>query len=81
MFDPKGINKEGIPLPNYVKLDIELLGFKVPRYRFLITQSLFDVLDPQHSTKLPEILGGTWLNWQLRIPKENNAPCVKILIA
>ena len=41
----------------YVELDVEYLGLQVPKVRFLITQNPNKVLDPEHKTKLPRIVG------------------------
>ena len=57
MFDLKSANGGGIPLSRYVELDVEFLGLKVPRVGFLITQNPNEVLDPEHKTRLPGIVG------------------------
>ena len=46
-----------IPLSRYVELDVEFLGLHMPRVRFLITQNPNKVLDPDHKTRLPGIVG------------------------
>ena len=46
-----------IPLSRYVELDVECLGLHVPRVRFLIPQNPNKVLDPDHRTRLPRIVG------------------------
>ena len=46
-----------IPLSRYVELDVEFLGLHVPRVGLLITQNPNKVLDPDHRTRLPGIVG------------------------
>ena len=46
-----------IPLSRYVELDVEFLWLCVPRVRFLITQNPNNMLDPDHRTRLPRIVG------------------------
>ena len=46
-----------IPLYRYVELDVEFLGLHVLRVRFLITQNPNKVLDPDHRTRFPRIVG------------------------
>ena len=57
LFDLKNANGGGIPLSRYVELDVEILGLKVPRVRFLITQKPDEVLDIEHKTRLPSLVG------------------------
>ena len=57
MFDLKSANSRGIPLSRYIELDVEFLGLKVPKVGFLITQNPNEVLDPEHKTRLPDIVG------------------------
>ena len=57
MFDLKSANGGGIPLSRYVELDVEFLGLKVPKVGFLITRNPNEVLDPEHKTRLPGIVG------------------------
>ena len=52
LFDLKSANGVGIPLSRYIKLDVELLGLKVPRAGFLITQTPSEVLDSEHDLTL-----------------------------
>ena len=37
--------------------DVKFLGLKVPRIAFVITQNPNEVLDPEHKTRLPSIVG------------------------
>ena len=57
LFDLTSASGGAIPLSRYVKLDVEFLGLQVPRVRLLITQNPNKVLDPDHRTKLPGIVG------------------------
>ena len=57
MFNLTSASGEAIPLSRYVKMDMEFLGLQVPRVRFLITQDPNKVLDPEHKTRLPRIVG------------------------
>ena len=40
-----------------VDLDMAFLGLQVPRVRFLVAQNPNEVLDPEHNTRLPGIVG------------------------
>ena len=57
LFDLTSASGGAIPLSRYVELDVEFLGLHVPRVRFLITQNPNKVLDPDHRTRLPRIVG------------------------
>ena len=57
LFDLTSASGGAIPLSRYVELDVEFLGLHVPRLRFLITQNPNKVLDPDHRTRLPRIVG------------------------
>ena len=57
MFHLKSADGGGIPLSRYIELDVEILGWKVPKVGFLITQNLNDILDLKHKTPLPGIVG------------------------
>ena len=57
LFDLKNANGGRIPLSRNVKLDVEFLGLRMPRVGFLITQNPNEVLDPEHKTRLPGIVG------------------------
>ena len=55
-----------MPLSRYIKLDIEFLGLKAPRVRFLNTQNPNEVLDAECKTKLHSIIWWNlvWLAFQ-----------------
>ena len=57
LFNLTSASGGAIPLSRYVKLDVEFLGLQVPRVRFLIMQNPNKVLDPDHKTRLPRIVG------------------------
>ena len=57
LFDLTSVSGGAMPLSRYVKLEMEFLGLQVPRVRFLIIQNLNSVLDPDHKTRLPGIVG------------------------
>ena len=57
LFDLPSASGEAIPLSRYVELDVEFVGLQVPRAGFLITQNPNKVLDPDHKTRLPRIVG------------------------
>ena len=57
LFDLKSANGGGMLLFRYVELYVEFLGLKVPRVRFLVTKNPNEVLDPEHKTRLPSIVG------------------------
>ena len=57
LFNLRSASGGAIPLSRYVELDVEFLGLHMPRVRFLIIQNLNKVLDPDHRTRLPRIVG------------------------
>ena len=57
MFDLKIASSRAILLSCYTEEDMEFLVLMVPRVRFLITQNPNYVLDQEHKTKLPVIMG------------------------
>ena len=57
VFDLTHSSGEDMPLFRYVELDVEFLGLQVPMVRFLIIQNQNQVLDPEHRTRLPKIVG------------------------
>ena len=57
MFDLTSTSGGAIPLSRYVELDVEFIGLQVPRGRFLIIWNPNEVLDPEHKTRLPGIVG------------------------
>ena len=57
LFNLTSTSGGAIPLSRYDELDVEILGLHVPRVRFLITKNPNKVLDPDHRTRLPGIVG------------------------
>ena len=57
LFDLTSASGGAIPVSRYVELEIEFLGLHVPKVGFLITQNPNNVLDPDHRTRLPRIVG------------------------
>ena len=57
LFDLTSASGGAIPVSRYVELGIEFLGLHVPKVGFLITQNPNNVLDPDHRTRLPRIVG------------------------
>ena len=57
LFNLTSASGGAIPLSRYVELDVEFLGLQVPRVRFLITQNPNKVLDQDHKTRFPRIIG------------------------
>ena len=46
----------------YVELDLDFLGFVVPKGGVLITQEASELLDKCHKTKLPGIISWNLIN-------------------
>ena len=57
LFNLTSTSGGAIPLSRYVELDVEFLGLQVPGVRFLITPNPNKVLDLDHKTRLPRIVG------------------------
>ena len=71
LFNLTSASGGAIPLSRYVELDVEFLGLHVPRVGFLITQNPNKVLDPDHRTRLPRIVGLEFGKTSLpRVPQE-----------
>ena len=58
-------NNEQLPVKMYMELDINFLGLKVPNVGVLIVDDLTQVLNKEHQTKLPGIVGWNliWLSY------------------
>ena len=56
-----------MPIKVYVKLNLAFLGLKVPNVGVLITEEPNQVLDKEHQTKLPGIVGLNliWLSYNM----------------
>ena len=46
-----------MPVSRYLEADIKLLGFFVPCVGFLMVKEPNSLLEPQHSTQLPGVIG------------------------
>ena len=46
-----------MPVLQYFKADVTLLGFRIPRVRFLVVKDLNVLLEPQHNTQLLGVIG------------------------
>ena len=46
-----------MPVSRYFEADINLLGFRVPKVGFLVVKDPNTLLEPQHSTQLPGVIG------------------------
>ena len=57
LFDLTGTSGGYMMLSMCVEIGIDVFGLKVTGVEFLVIQNLRDVLDPEHSTKLPGIVG------------------------
>ena len=57
MFRLSAANNEIMPVSKYFEADITLLGFRIPRVGFLIVKDPNVLLEPQHSTQLPGVIG------------------------
>ena len=64
-------NDGQIPIRMYTKLDLTFWGLKVPNVGVLIAQELSQVLNKEHQTKIPGIIGWNliWLSYNVFIPK------------
>ena len=45
-----------MPVSKYFKADISILGFSIPSVGFLVVKDPNTILEPQHSTQLPEVI-------------------------
>ena len=50
-------NNGVMPVSRYFEADINLLGFRVPKVGFLVVKDPSTLLEPQHSTQLPGVIG------------------------
>ena len=57
LFQLSTANNQVMPISKYFKADISLLGFNVPSVGFLVVKDPNAVLEPQHSTQLPGVIG------------------------
>ena len=57
MFWLSATNNEVMPVSKYFEADVTLLGFRIPRVGFLVVKDPNVLLEPQHSTQLPGVIG------------------------
>ena len=71
LFSLTVANDGQLPMKTYIELDINFLGLKVPNASFLILEEPNRVLDRQHQTKPPGIIGWNliWLTYQVFVGK------------
>ena len=60
-----------MPIKMYTKLDLTLLGLKVPNVGILIAEEPNQVLDKKYQTRLPGIVGWNliWLSYNVFVKK------------
>ena len=56
-FQLSAANNEVMPVSKYFEADITLLGFTIPHVGFLVVKDPNTLLEPQHSTHLPGVIG------------------------
>ena len=57
LFWLSAANNEVMPVSKYFEADITLLGFTIPHVGFLVVKDPNTLLEPQHSTQLPGVIG------------------------
>ena len=57
LFWLSAANNEVMPVSKYFEADVTLLGFTVPHVGFLVVKDPNTLLEPQHSTQLPGVIG------------------------
>ena len=57
LFKLSGMEQGQLPVSRYFELDVELLGFKVPKVGFLVIKDPNTVLSPDKPTSLPCVIG------------------------
>ena len=57
LFQLSVTNNEVMPVSKYFEADVTILGFKVPWVGFLVVKDPNALLEPQHSTQLPGVIG------------------------
>ena len=57
MFRLSAANNEIMPVSKYFEADVTLLGFRIPQVGFLVVKDPNALLEPQHSTQLPGVIG------------------------
>ena len=57
LFWLSAANNEIVPVSKYFEADVTLLGFRIPRVGFLVVKDPNVLLEPQHNTQLPGVIG------------------------
>ena len=57
LFKLSAANNGVMPVSRYFEADVNLLGFRVPKVGFLVVKDPNTLLEPQHSTQLPGVIG------------------------
>ena len=57
LFRLSAANNEVMPVSKYFEADVTLLGFTIPHVGFLMVKDPNTLLEPQHSTQLPGVIG------------------------
>ena len=57
LFRLLAANNEVMPVSKYFEADVTLLGFTIPHVGFLVVKDPNTLLEPQHSTQLPGVIG------------------------
>ena len=57
LFRLSAANNEVMPVSKYFEADVTLLGFTIPHVGFLVVKDPNTLLEPQHSTQLPGVIG------------------------
>ena len=57
LFKLSAANNGVMLVSRYFEVDVNLLGFRVPKIGFLVVKDPNILLEPQHSTQLPGVIG------------------------
>ena len=57
LFRLSAANNEIMPVSKYFEADVSILGFQIPQVGFLIVKDPNVLLEPQHNTQLPGVIG------------------------
>ena len=57
LFRLSAANNEIMPVSKYFEADVSILGFRIPQVGFLVVKDPNVLLEPQHNTQLPGVIG------------------------
>ena len=57
LFWLSAANNQDMPVSKYFEADVTILGFRIPSVGFLVVKDPNTVLEPQHSTQSPGVIG------------------------